>query len=328
LVGVIAFLKWDFILGGNRMKKLSLLFGLMLFVTSIVPAFSANLNRDRQLLQEAVRLTQSHQFRMAYYKLRTIKVDVIDLRPSQAKQKLVGAIDVMIEKLNDHYLPPYQKIQIVKDCARVANQQFSKLGGGGHGPGPGPGQGKFAPLRNTIFQMDTVQQAVNNYNMYRANNLLRKIKRTLNSFPADQFLAKAKQAAQAVSEKINDHYLSAYEKQQVVADCKIVFAKAVRAHIQKQRRFLPLLNTIDQMDMIENAVSNYRYFQAKQQLRQVRQTLNSFGHSQALQKAKQALSVIVEKLSDSSLSDWEKQAVVADCKRVFAQAIQTHISRS
>jgi len=208
------------------MKKTLSLLGLA-FILIMSNAFAFNPLKSKSLIEEALQLTQQHQFTAAYYKFKTIRLDTLSLKQSQIKTKLILAIDTSIEKLNDFSLDAFQKVSAVEDCAQIAYKQLKLLAG----PIAPPIQP--VSVQETTFLINQVLLAVQNYNEEKAFYLLKKIHVSLKPFSHDRDIKKALDAVVLVFEKVKDPGLSAAQKEEVALDCVLIFQKAIQNFIAK-----------------------------------------------------------------------------------------------
>lgn len=200
-----------------QLTLLALVFSMLTAIT----ANAANLQNDEQLIREGIDFAEQFNFRMTYYKFQAVKTDIIDLPPSPTKDKLVNAVDLTIMKVQDHYLNDYEKRDVVRDCGQVALDAIDDLS---FGDGP-----IGSDLDQALDKMKRVLNKVKQGNTQRALNLLGQIENILFDYDWDPQIQKALNAVNVIQQKIQDSFLTQYEKELVTADCKRVFDDAVKS---------------------------------------------------------------------------------------------------
>lgn len=200
---------------------------LLCFFATAFNANAANLKRDKELIREAVRAAQNDRIRIAYYKIRIVKVDVESLHPSSGKSKLLNVLNLALEKLNDSSLSNHEKAEIVLDCARLSLEAIQEIEQDQNEPGR-------LSIRQTISVMSKVVEDVKDNQISFALRRLARIKRALNAQNDHPKIKKAKETIDLFIEKLKDTQLSLRDKISIAKDCHELYLANITDFLNEQ----------------------------------------------------------------------------------------------
>jgi len=212
------------------MKKwmVAITVSLVMGFLSTAPSFAADLFRDQALVREAVEASRRGRFTVADYNLRTIEIDIMDLRQSRDKMQLEQALRKSRDALNDYRLSSYEKQRIMEDCSKVLLAILSDLanGRGGHNPYPGD-------QRDLDDAISLIQDAADG--MLRAGGaieIIRDLRRAeiiLSQNAYDRDIQQALNAVRKSLEVMQNNRLRPREKKQILEDCARIAIDAIRS---------------------------------------------------------------------------------------------------
>lgn len=288
---------------------------------------SQDIRSIQRLVEEGLEASEDWRFTYATYKFKTARIQSDGLARSVARARLLEALDLVIDKLEDYRLSNFEKERIVEDCGRVMLSSLHEISRGGFGHDGG--------LDRYLSRADQLVSASDRRDFRRAEEISRDLRGDLRTFDRDVDIQDAIHALQTIEDKLSDYRLTIFEKQDVVRDCIKVF----QAALERSEVFQPrgggytrpeprveesLRGLIKAMDEVIDLVEERDTDVAIRVLERMNRVLRDYDTraDQELRRAEEALRTSEDKLRDRYLSHREKVDVIRDCGRVFQDALR------
>ena len=198
---------------------------------SISIAGDSSLYQARELLVDAINDARNYRydhraFDIAASKLQSVRSDVEFRSRGRDAIDVVRTLDLMISKLHDPYAHPQDKALTTDNLGRRALDSLDRLIRNDHDSYDPPGYGQN--LEVSLRMMDEVVNEVRNQNYFRAVGILDRIESILSQHNYDRDILAAQRLVQDLRYRINDPYLSHFDKLNLVRNAERDFYSCVR----------------------------------------------------------------------------------------------------
>lgn len=196
----------------------------------------------RQLVVEAMDLGKDYRFRpnafqMAEYRIRTAQIELRHF-PSfrdHEVERIEDAMELILDKLDDHFLQDREKLEVLLDCGTTIVNIIDDLMDGRHERPrpPGRGIGRGINQREALDLVWSIERLTQREDFYQAADEARQLGAGLRPYRFDVDLRRAIAAAEQMADKLEDAFLTSFQKRALVRD----YARVAREAIESSDAF-------------------------------------------------------------------------------------------
>jgi hypothetical protein len=182
-----------------------------------------NLQANKQLVNEALRLTNNYRFRRASSTLFRAKMNLSRLKQSPQKVRIMDALRSSIRKLDSRRLTAGEKVNAVRENTRVINRALNRL------MDTYDSQSARQELRSSIDKMNRAAQLVRSRENKLAVQKLNRIMEILEDYDNDRSIREALETVRTLKKRIRNPELRQKRKIRIAERLSGEFSVSVKS---------------------------------------------------------------------------------------------------